>query len=101
VGLLNSVAGYRICVGRFLFPANDYSIKGRLILIGSQPNILFGCGDEVFAGGLCRGWPALWLAFVHQVGNPHQIIGQHCSAHQNLEPLSAFAQTAFHPSAAK
>jgi hypothetical protein len=36
------LGGYRIFVGCFLLPADDYGKKGRVISIGIQPNTVFG-----------------------------------------------------------
>jgi hypothetical protein len=30
------------------------------------------------------------------MGNDHQVVGQHCSAHQQLEPLAPLRQATFH-----
>src|SRR6266849_2809769 len=57
----------------------------------------------MFPGGspLRRGFSAAWFTLAQKVGDPHQVICQHCSAHQNLESLPAFEQTAFQAPAAK
>ena len=72
--------------------------------MGITPKVMFGAVMRMdFLGQwfLGRGSPTVWFALVHKVGDPHQIIGQHGSAHQNFEPLAAFEKTAFHTPAAK
>src|SRR5207302_1558212 len=48
-------------------------------------------------GGLC---PADWFLVLQQLGDPHQVVGQHRRSDQNLEPLAPFGQTAPHAPAA-
>jgi len=85
--------------------AKYYSLNGLLLSIGNhaEPNVR-RCDEKwsfLGSGFLSRSSLAVGFALVHKVGDPHQIIGQHGSAHQNLEPLAAFEQAAFHAPAAK
>ena len=52
---------------------------------------------EAFLGGS----PLFRFLLIEELGDAHQIVGQHCGAHQHLEPLAALGPAPLHSSAAK
>src|SRR6266568_6380190 len=50
---------------------------------------------------LCGGSPALRFLVLDELGDTHQIVGQHRGTHQHLEPLAAFGPAPLHSPTAK
>src|SRR5450631_294475 len=50
---------------------------------------------------LCSGSSAVRFPVLKQLGDAHQIVGQHRGAHQHLEPLAAFGPAPLHAPTAK
>ena len=50
---------------------------------------------------LCGGSSAVRFLVLDELGDAHQIVGQHCGAHQHLEPLTAFGPAPLHSATAK
>src|SRR5712691_11960240 len=81
------------------------------------------CREKVETGGIRHGWrgsedtspkvgqglqkalgsgsPTLRFLIFYELGDAHQVIGQHRCAHQHLEPFTALSPATLHPATAK